>query len=207
MPNILNRKFQYSYWNVNVILVVINVAVFFISNYIYPYLSSMLAMIPLRILLQPSSCYTFFTYMFVHGSIYHLFSNMLGLLIFGTILERRIGSKEYLLYYFITGTLSGVLSFLFYYLSGSYFILLIGASGALYAVMLLFAVFFPNAVVFVFGIIPMRAVTLVAFYFIIEFASSFAHDGISHITHLSALLVGLIYIIVRMRINPFRRNQ
>ena len=207
MPNILNRKFQYSYWNVNVILVVINVAVFFISNYIYPYLSSMLAMIPLRILLQPSSCYTFFTYMFVHGSIYHLFSNMLGLLIFGTILERRIGSKEYLLFYFLTGTLSGVLSFLFYYLTGSYFVFLLGASGALYAVMLLFAVFFPDAMVFVFGIIPMRAITLVGFYFIIEFASSFASDGISHITHLFGLLAALLYIMIRMRINPFRRRQ
>ena len=145
--------------------------------------------------------------MFVHGSIYHLFSNMLGLVIFGTILERRIGSKEYLLFYFLTGTLSGVLSFLFYYLTGSYFVFLLGASGALYAVMLLFAVFFPDAMVFVFGIIPMRAITLVVFYFIIEFASSFASDGISHITHLFGLLAALLYIMIRMRINPFRRRQ
>ena len=200
MPNILNRKFQYSFWNANMIIVALNVLVFFISNYVYPYLTYMLALMPLRIIAEPSSCYTFVSYMFVHGSIYHLFSNMLGLVIFGTILERRIGSKEYLLFYFLTGTLSGVLSFLFYYLTGSYFVFLLGASGALYAVMLLFAVFFPDAMVFVFGIIPMRAITLVVFYFIIEFASSFASDGISHITH-------LLYIMIRMRINPFRRRQ
>lgn len=207
MPNILNRKFQYSFWNANMMIVALNVLVFFISNYVYPYLTYMLALMPLRIIAEPSSCYTFVTYMFVHGSIYHLFSNMLGLVIFGTILERRIGSKEYLLFYFLTGTLSGVLSFLFYYLTGSYFVFLLGASGALYAVMLLFAVFFPDAMVFVFGIIPMRAITLVVFYFIIEFASSFASDGISHITHLFGLLAALLYIMIRMRINPFRRRQ
>lgn len=188
-------------------IVALNVLVFFISNYVYPYLTYMLALMPLRIIAEPSSCYTFVSYMFVHGSIYHLFSNMLGLVIFGTILERRIGSKEYLLFYFLTGTLSGVLSFLFYYLMGSYFVFLLGASGALYAVMLLFAVFFPDAMVFVFGIIPMRAITLVVFYFIIEFASSFASDGISHITHLFGLLAALLYIMIRMRINPFRRRQ
>ena len=207
MPNILNRKFQYSFWNANMMIVALNVLVFFISNYVYPYLTYMLALMPLRIIAEPSSCYTFVSYMFVHGSIYHLFSNMLGLVIFGTILERRIGSKEYLLFYFLTGTLSGVLSFLFYYLMGSYFVFLLGASGALYAVMLLFAVFFPDAMVFVFGIIPMRAITLVVFYFIIEFASSFASDGISHITHLFGLLAALLYIMIRMRINPFRRRQ
>ena len=206
MPNILNRKFQYSFWNANLIIVAVNVLVFFLSNYIYPYLTYMLSMMPLRILREPSSCYTFVTYMFAHGSIYHLFSNMLGLVIFGSILERRIGSKEYLLFYFLTGTLSGVLSFVFYYLSGAYFVFLLGASGALYAVMLLFAVFFPNAMVFVFGIIPVRAITLVVFYFIIEFLSSFASDGISHITHLFGLIVALLYIMIRMRINPFKRH-
>ena len=79
-------------------------------------------------------------------------------------------------------------------------------NGALYAVMLLFAIFFPDAVVFVFGIIPMRAITLVIFYFIIEFASSFLSDGISHVTHLFGLFTGLLYILIRMRINPFRRR-
>lgn len=206
MPNILNRKFQYSFWNVNMMIVALNVIIFFIATYFYPYLNYVLAMMPLRILAEPSSIYTFVTYMFAHSGIPHLFSNMLGLLIFGTILERRIGSKEYLLYYLVCGSMAGVLSFVFYYFSHSYFVFLIGASGALYAVMLLFAIFFPDAVVFVFGIIPMRAITLVIFYFIIEFASSFLSDGISHVTHLFGLFTGLIYILIRMRINPFRRR-
>lgn len=95
MPNILNRKFQYSFWNVNMMIVALNVIIFFIATYFYPYLNYVLAMMPLRILAEPSSIYTFVTYMFAHSGIPHLFSNMLGLLIFGTILERRIGSKEY----------------------------------------------------------------------------------------------------------------
>lgn len=206
MPNILNRKFQYSYWNANLAIVMVNIIIFFISEFVYPSLTYILSMMPLRIITNPVSSYTFITYMFAHANISHLISNMLGLLIFGTIIERKVGSKEYLLYYFLCGTLAGILSFLFYYLTGNYFVFLLGASGALYAVMLLFAVFFPDAMVFVFGLIPMRASTLVIVYFVIEFASSFVMDGISHMTHLFGLLVGLLYIIIRMRIIPFRRR-
>ncbi len=205
MPNILNRKFQYVNWNVSFIIAGINIALFFVSAYFYPSLNYKLAMMPLRIMADPKYIYTCFTYMFAHGSIYHLFSNLLGLLIFGTIAERAVGSKEYLLYYTLTGTLSGVLSLLFYILTDNYIVFLIGASGALYAVMLLFAVFFPDSIVYVLGILPLRARTLVLVYFVIEFFSSFISDGISHTTHLFGIFAGLIYIMLRMRINPFKR--
>ncbi len=189
------------------VIVGINVIVFFIANYLYPALNFYLSMFPLRIIADPKSCYTFLTCTFAHASIAHLISNMLGLLIFGTIVERNIGSREYLLFYLLCGTLSSALSFVTYCLGGQYMVMLLGASGALYAVMLLFAVFFPNALVYVFGIIPMRAYALVALYFVIEFSSSFISDGISHVTHLYGLIVALLYIIIRMRINPFRRRS
>ena len=60
----------------------------------------------------------FLTYMFVHSNWSHLFSNMLGLLIFGISVERSIGSKEFLLFYFLTGILCGVFSFFFHYFTG-----------------------------------------------------------------------------------------
>ncbi len=206
MPNILSRKFRYTYSNVNMAIVAINIIVFFIANYIYPSITYYLAMMPLRILMDPKYVYTFLTCTFAHAGFSHLFSNMLGLLIFGTILERQIGSREYLLFYLLCGTLSSALSFVTYALSGQYFVFLLGASGALYAVMLLFALFFPNATVFVFGMIPVRASVLVIFYFIFEFSGSFISDGISHATHLFGLIVALLYAIIRMRINPFKRR-
>ena len=73
----------------------------------------------------------FATYMFVHSNWSHLFSNMLGLLIFGISVERSIGSKEFLLFYFLTGILCGIYSFFFHYITGGYFVFLMGASGVI----------------------------------------------------------------------------
>ena len=202
--SIINRKFSYSFHNVTLLLIAINIFVFFLSYYVYPSLGLRLAMSPFMILAD-HRWYQFVTYMFIHGSLMHLFSNMLGLFIFGTMVEKYIGSKEFLLYYFMTGTLSAVLTFIYYYFTGKYFYFLMGASGAVYAVMLLFAVFFPNAVVYVMGLLPVKAYVLVAAYFLIEFFLQFSYDGIAHITHLFGLVVGLLYVVIRMNINPFRR--
>ena len=85
------------------------------------------------------------TYMFIHGSLSHLLSNMIGLLFFGMPLEKAIGSKEFLLMYFVCGIASGLYSFAFYVSTGIYAAILIGASGALYAVLFAFATAFPKA--------------------------------------------------------------
>lgn len=202
--SIINRKFSYSFHNVTLLLIAINIFVFFLSYYVYPSLGFRMAMSPFMIL-SSHSYYQFVTYMFVHGGLMHLFSNMLGLFIFGTIVEKYIGSKEFLLYYFVTGILSSVLTFFYYYFTGQYFYFLMGASGAVYAVMFLFAVFFPNSVVYVMGLLPVKAYVLVIVYFLTEFFLQFSYDGIAHITHLFGLVVGLLYVVVRMNINPFRR--
>ncbi len=201
---IINRKFRYSFRNVTQLLIAVNIFVYFLSAYIYPGLGVRLAMSPFMVL-SGHRYYQFVTYMFVHGSIMHLFSNMLGLFIFGTMVERYVGSREFLLYYFVTGILSGVLTFFYYYLTGNYFYFLLGASGAEYAVMLLFAVLFPSSVVYVMGLLPVKAYVLVIAYFLIEFVMQFSYDGIAHMTHLFGLAVGLVYVVVRMNINPFGR--
>ena len=130
---------------------------------------------------------------------------MLGLFIFGRLVERSVGSREFLLYYLLTGTLAGSASYFMYLFSGSLFTVVLGASGALYAVMLLFAVLFPTAVVYVFGIIPMRAPLLVILYFFIDFLGQFRADGTAHLVHLSGLFFGFLYIMIRMKINPLRQ--
>jgi membrane associated rhomboid family serine protease len=147
--------------------------------------------------------YQLFTYMFVHGSFNHLLFNMLSLLIFGAMVEKRIGSKEFLLFYLLTGFFSGLASFISYYLAGTN-VILVGASGAIYGVLLMFAVFFPYSVIFVFGIIPVRAPILVILYAIIELSSHVLGRGgnVAHLTHLSGLVFGYLYCRIRMRINP-----
>ena len=199
---IINRRFKYNFVNVSAILIIINVACFILEN-IFQALPYYLSVVPIYIHFR-HWYWQFFTYMFSHVSFWHLFSNMLGLFIFGVIVERNVGSKEFLLYYLLTGTAAGVASYFSYLYSGSVFTVVLGASGALYAVMLLFAVLFPSAVVYVFGIIPMRAPVLVLVYFLIDFFGQFRTDGTAHLVHLYGLLFGLIYILVRMRINPLR---
>ena len=199
--SIINRQFRYSYNNGALVLILINIAVYIVTNF-FPQTTYYLAMIP-SLVFHKHWYWQFATYMFVHGSFSHLFSNMLGILIFSVALERKIGTKEYILYYFLCGIFAGAASYLSYLYSGTNAILL-GASGALYSVMLLFAVFFPTAVILIFGILPVRAPILVLFYFLIEFFSQSSADGVAHTTHLYGLIFGWLYLRIRMRIKPLK---
>lgn len=147
----------------------------------------------------------FFTYMFVHSNLSHLFSNMLGLLFFGITLERTIGSKEFLLFYFVTGTLCGVFSFILNWILGAYGVFLMGASGVIYAILLLFAVSFPRSTIYIWGIIPLPAPILVIVYTVFELVSQFsANSNIAHYAHLAGFLFAYLYCLVRMEVNPWK---
>ena len=200
---IINRRFRYTYSNVTTILVVINFIVFCLTRFLMPSLTYYLALVP-RYILYRHWYWQFLTYMFVHGSVSHFLFNMLSLYIFGSAVERRIGSREFTLYYLLCGTLCGVASYAMYYLANTNVVLL-GASGAIYALLILFSALYPRAVIYVFGIIPVQAPLLIIMYFVIELAGGlFSYDGVAHMTHLFGLLFGLIYMLVRMRINPLR---
>lgn len=200
---IINRKFVYTYNNVTAILVALNIAVFCITYFLFPRLTYTLALVPSSVY-YGHSYWQFVTYMFTHGSISHLLFNMLSLYIFGTAVERRVGSKEFLLYYMLTGTLCGLASYGVYYLANTNVVLL-GASGAIYALLMLFSVLYPRAVIYVFGIIPVPAPVLIILYFVIElFFGMMSFDGVAHMTHLFGLVFGLLYILIRMRLNPLR---
>ena len=202
MNSIINRKFRYTYSNSAVALITVNCIVYLVTYMLFPALTYYLAMIPSAVL-YGHYYWQFVTYMFVHGGIWHLFSNMLGLFIFGSAVERSVGTREFLLFYFLTGTLSGIASFFVYLFTGTNAILL-GASGALYALMLLFSVIYPRAVILVFGILPVRAPVLVLLYFAIELFSQMGSYGgsVAHMTHLSGLVFAFLYCLIRLRINP-----
>ena len=203
MNSIINRKFRYTYSNSAVALIAVNCNVYLVTYMLFPALTYYLAMIPSAVL-YGHYYWQFVTYMFVHGGIWHLFSNMLGLFIFGSAVERSVGTREFLLFYFLTGTLSGIASFFVYILTGTNAILL-GASGALYALMLLFSVIYPRAVILVFGMLPVRAPVLVLLYFAIELFSQMGNYGgsVAHMTHLFGLVFAFLYCLVRLRIKPW----
>jgi membrane associated rhomboid family serine protease len=151
--------------------------------------------------------WTFVTYMFMHGGFSHIIFNMLGLFIFGTQVERQMGSSEFLLYYFLTGILAGVFSFAVYCLTGAYGVTLMGASGALFAVELAYAVFFPDSIIYIWGILPLRAPVMVLGFTALElfFSVTGLNSGVAHFTHLAGFAFGWLYFPVRFGMSPWRR--
>jgi len=201
--NKIRKPFSYTYINVALILIGINVLFFVISQKftnLYTYCS-----LNVYNVIKGKMYWQFFTYMFVHSNLSHLFSNMLGLLFFGITLERSIGSKEFLLFYFVTGTLCGVFSFILNWILGAYGVFLMGASGVIYAILLLFAVSFPRSTIYIWGIIPLPAPILVIVYTIFELVSQFsANSNIAHYAHLAGFLFAYLYCLVRMEVNPWK---
>lgn len=168
------------------------------------YLYRLLALTPL-LTIHAHMYWQVFTYQFLHGSVWHLFSNMLALLIFGTVVEKKIGSYEFLLFYLLSATLCGISACVGYAVIGLWRVSLIGASGAIFAILYLFAVLFPHSRIFVFGFIPVPSPLLVVIYACIEaYDMFFTYDSIAHSVHLSGLFFAWLYIRIRFRIKPLR---
>jgi membrane associated rhomboid family serine protease len=201
--NNIRRPFKYRYDNTVLFLIGINLLVFIIQQ-LFPRSTAYLSLNV--VLIRNGWVWQFFTYMFAHGGISHLVFNMLALFIFGNQVERHMGSKEFLLYYLSTGVLAGVFSFLVYWFTGSYWVYLLGASGALFAVQLAYATFFPDAVVYIWGILPLKAPVMVLGFTALELVSSFVgfRSGVAHLTHLAGFGFGWIYFLIRFGANPWR---
>jgi len=202
MSNILRRPFQYTYKNYTLMLIMVNVFVFFLTT-VNRNIVIYLAMVP-GLVIEEGFVWQFFTYMFAHANFSHILFNMIGLFFFGTQIERRMGSREFLFFYLLTGTIAGIFSFFVYLFTGGYTVILLGASGAVFAVLFAFAVFFPHARIFVFGILPVRAPVLVVAYTAIEVFSQISQvqTGVAHLTHLAGFALAYLYFVVRLRVDP-----
>jgi len=189
--------------NYNLVIVIINIAVFFLV-FLSPGILEYLAIYARGLLLR-KFIWTPITYMFTHREFIHILFNMVVLISIGSQVERRLGSGEYLAYYLICGALAGVFSVVAYMSRASY-TPIIGASGAIYAVLLAYAILEPRAVLLVFGLIPMRAPILLAVFAAIDLLSHVFRfgSGTAHLTHLSGLAFGLLYFFIRLRINPIK---
>ena len=145
-----------------------------------------------------------FTYMFLHGGLFHILFNMFVLWMFGCEIERTWGTREFAKYYFITGIGAGLFTFI---LSFNSDVATIGASGAIFGVLVAFALMFPDRLIYLYFIIPIKAKYLVAIFAVIEFLASFKHtsDGIGHFAHLGGMVVGYVYIKADFRIPAFFR--
>jgi len=201
--NYLRKPFKYTYKNAVLAIAVINVAVFIFTS-LFRNLTAYLGLVPFLVV-DKQAYWQFFTYQFVHGGFFHLGINMLTLFFFGVPVERKIGTKEFILYYLLVGTIDGLLSFLVYAATGFYYINIVGASGAIFGVLLLYAVIYPNSVIYLWAVIPIPAPLLIVGYAVIELISMFsANDDIAHLTHFIGLLAGWVYIRIRFGIKPLK---
>ncbi len=210
MRNNFKKPFPYRYDNYVLYIIGINFFVFLLTS-LKPGMLVNLAMNPVLVV-RNHAYWQFITYMFAHANMQHVFFNMMGLFFFGFQVERRMGSHEFLLFYFICGIAAGLFSFLIYYTTGNYRVFLLGASGVVYAVLLAYALYFPDSIIFIMGIIPVRAMYMVIGYTAIELFSHVAnpYSGVAHLTHLAGFAFAYLYFMLRLGINPadvfFRRR-
>ena len=156
------------------------------------------------------------THMFLHGGFWHLAMNMYGLFLFGRILERVWGSKRFLFFYFATGLGAGLLYMLvegikykmdlgtfFPFSEGliNYSIPVLGASGAVFGVLIAFAMLFPNTeLMLLFFPAPIKAKYLIGAYVAYELFRGIQSvittqsDGVAHFAHLGGALFGFIIV-------------
>jgi membrane associated rhomboid family serine protease len=141
------------------------------------------------------------TYMFLHAGIFHILFNMLALWMFGVELERTWGSRYFLQYYFVCGVGAAATTVLLSFVPGAfgeqlYYSLTIGASGAVYGVLLAYALYFPNRPIYYMMIFPLPAKVFVAIIGAISLLSSMSGPGggIAHTTHLGGLVAGYLYL-------------
>ena len=148
--------------------------------------------------------YQLVTHMFLHGSLTHLFMNMFALWMFGRTLEYELGSKRFLTYYMVCGVGAGVLQLLVGWLEYRYgnvgmmalMVPTVGASGAVFGLLLAFGVMHPNAVIMLLiPPIPMKAKWFVVIYGVIELFLGWRGVGnVAHFAHVGGMLWGFLLL-------------
>lgn len=204
---LLSRPFPYRQYNATMWLIGITVAAYFLILALPAYATA--GMLRPLTLAREGAVWQLVTYLFLHGGMFHLVFNMLMLFLFGSPVEREIGSSEFLTLYLACGVLAGLFSTALALLSATP-VSILGASGAVYGVMLAYAVLNPNQIV-TFWFIPMRSTTMVLILggLALLFQVTGQRTHVAHLTHLGGLLAGFIYLRVRLGIDPlgaFRRR-
>jgi len=146
------------------------------------------------------------SYLVLHGDTFHLLFNMLALWMFGGDVERAMGSRRFLAFYFITGVAAGVLNYAFsalLYTSAMRYTVTIGASGSIYGILVAFGTLFPNRTVLAFFIFPMRARLFMLLFAGLEFLATFSYapTGVARLAHLGGMLAGFVYFLARGHYN------
>jgi membrane associated rhomboid family serine protease len=190
-PGPISPAVKYLIW-ANVIL--------YVLTWIFPVLTIVLGLVP-QAVMQRAWLWQPITYMFVHGSLTHILFNMLGLWMFGVELERLWGTRFFVRYYAITGLGAAATTLVWSLLplevsSQIYYAVTFGASGALYGLLVAFALYYPDRPILMFLLFPIPAKYFVLIIGAIAFMASAGSGGggVAHTAHLGGLVVGYFYL-------------
>jgi len=188
------------------ILIIINVVVFLLQFFFQitmrmDPLTAIFALRPLYVL-EYGWVWQIFTYQFLHGGFFHILFNMFALWMFGSELELYWGKKNFIKYYLISGTGAGFFIFLLPVITSQTNSVTLGASGAVFGVLLAYAIYWPDRSVLVFGIFPLKIKYLVLIIGLVSLLGTLQMEqgaGISHIGHLGGLIAGYLYLIYKIK--------
>jgi len=188
------------------------VKVLLITNVVTWLINMIVPAMTLKLGLSPKDVFTGFaiwqpfTYMFLHDTsgFGHILFNMLALWMFGTELERTWGTRFFTKFYLVTGVGAAATTLLLALVSPAiYYSLTVGASGAIYGLLMAWAMYFPHRTILFWGIFPIPARVFVFIMGAIAFLSSLGGpgSGVAHIAHLGGLVVGYLYL-KSLRVRP-----
>lgn len=179
-------------------LIVANVAMF-VVGLIVPAVKLRLGLVPANVVEQLAA-WQLVTYMFLHDGIFHILFNMLTLWMFGVELERMWGTRYFTKFYAVVGIGAGLTQLLASFvpyapLEAIYFTRTIGASGAIYGLLLAYALYFPNRPIYMYMVFPIPAKYFVMIMGAISLFSAIdGPTGVAYLTHLGGLVVGYLYL-------------
>jgi len=164
----------------------------FVAGLIVPDLHNLFGLVPQQALFQ-RWLWQPVTYLFLHGNIWHLVFNLFALWMFGMPVESQWGEKDFLKYYFLCG-LGAAAAHLA--LAPHSTIPVIGASGSVYGLLVAFAMLYPDAVVYLYFLIPIKAAHMAILFGAIEFfaGASGSSPGVARFAHLGGMVTGYFYI-------------
>ncbi len=137
------------------------------------------------------------SYLFLHGTFFHILFNMFALWMFGSELERLWDSRQFLVYFLLTGIGAGLFDVLLnVFFPPAFPTATIGSSGAVYGLLLAYGLLFPERPIFLYFIIPIKAKWFVLIMGVIEFVTSLSQPGggVSHVAHLGGMIFGFLYL-------------
>lgn len=173
-------------------LLLANGGIFILQMVTEPVLSTWLGLRPVDVLTR-GFVWQLGTYMFLHGGLFHILFNMFALWMFGRNLEDVWGTRAFLKYYFVAGIGAGIITTITPF---NFHNVVIGASGAVLAVLFAYARTWPNSPIYIYFLFPIPAKYFVGFLILVDLlALGQPHAGnVAHITHLGGVLVGWGYL-------------